>query len=136
MILFSARSRWVTMAGHSPLDPEEWEKVLGQMLRYHQNISDEIRDIIIKIRKEMKEELVPQAEERANYGKLVKQNIRSMWGLEYDIEDLQNKFAEQMGNIDLDNLTDDFVEDALLQSKPLQGVLHAIREKQKVPNVK
>ena len=55
-----------------------------------------------------------------------------MWGLEYEIEDLQKAFAQQLGDIDLANLTDDFVEDALLQSKPLQGVLQNIRLKQKV----
>ena len=35
------------------------------------------------------QDLVPNAEERSNYGKVVKQSIRSMWGLEYEIEDIQ-----------------------------------------------
>ena len=55
-----------------------------------------------------------------------------MWALEYEIEDLQQDFIKQLGNIDLENLTDDFVEEALLQSKPLQGVLWAIRKRQNV----
>ncbi len=80
----------------------------------------------------MKQELVPQAEERALYGKIVKSEIRSMWNLEYEILDLQDDFQKQLGSIDLDNLTDDFVEEALLQSKPLQSVLKAIRVRQKV----
>ncbi len=83
----------------------------------------------------MKEELVPVAEDRANYGKIVKQGIRSMWGLEYEIADLQKDFAKSIGCIDIDNLTDDFVEDVMIQSKPLQGILHAIRKKQKVRTV-
>ena len=35
------------------------------------------------------QDLVPNAEERSNYGKVVKQSIRGMWGLEYEIEDIQ-----------------------------------------------
>lgn len=115
----------------SPLDPLEWDKCLGQMVRYHKNISDEIRDIIATIRKEMKQELVPVAEDKATYGKLVKKNIRSMWALEYEIEDLQAAFNKELGAIDIDNLTDDFVEEALLHSKPLQSVLQNIRVRQK-----
>ena len=115
-----------------PLDPQEWDSVLGKMLRYHLNISEEIKVLITQIRKEMKPELVPVAEDRANYGKIVKKMIRSMWGLEYEIVDVQEAFAKQMGNIDINNLTDDFVEEMMLQSKPLQGILYAIREKQKV----
>ncbi len=80
----------------------------------------------------MKQELIPVAEERAVYGKKVKAGIRSMWALEYEIQDLQEDFAKQLGNIDLDNLTDDFVEEALLHSKPLQGILKAIRIRQRV----
>lgn len=62
------------MAG--PLNIAEWDSVLGKMLRYHFNIGEEIKALIIQIRKEMKEELVPVAEEKANYGKIVKQAIR------------------------------------------------------------
>ena len=55
-----------------------------------------------------------------------------MWSLEYEIEQLQEDFAKQMGSIDIKALTDDFIEDMLLQSKPLQGVLSAIRSRQRV----
>jgi len=94
----------------------------------------EIRDLILKIRAEVNttgQDLVPTAEERSNYGKVVKQSIRGMWGLEYEIEDIQVEFAKSIGEIDLSNLTDDFVEDVMLQSKPLQSILHAIRKRQK-----
>jgi len=40
--------------------------------------------------------------------------------------------GKQMGSIDIKALTDDFIEDMLLQSKPLQGVLSAIRNRQRV----
>ena len=40
------------------------------------------------------QDLVPTAEERSNYGKTVKQSIRSMWGLEYEIEDIQECRSE------------------------------------------
>lgn len=82
----------------------------------------------------MREELVPTAEDRANYGKVVKQSIRGMWVLEYEISDIQKDFATSIGNVDINNLTDDFVEDVMLQSKPLQGILSAIRKRQKVIN--
>ena len=52
--------------------------------------------------------------------------------MEYEIEQLQEDFAKQMGSIDIKALTDDFIEDMLLQSKPLQGVLSAIRNRQRV----
>eukprot|EP00095_Tigriopus_kingsejongensis_P009508 maker-scaffold624_size122968-snap-gene-0.17 protein:Tk09508 transcript:maker-scaffold624_size122968-snap-gene-0.17-mRNA-1 annotation:"GA24356" len=113
------------------LDTEEWDRTLGKMLRYHFNIGEEIRILIQQIRKEMKEELVPVAEDRANYGKIVKMKIREMWGLEYEICDIQEKFLENLGSIDLNNLTDDFVEEVMLQSKPLQGILMEVRQKQK-----
>jgi hypothetical protein len=113
------------------MDPVEWEECLGKMLRHHFNIGEELKALIIQIRKEMKEELVPLAEERATYGKLVKQSIRAMWGLEYEIAEIQKDFATSIGNIDINNLTDDFVEDVMLQSKPLQGILAAIRTRQK-----
>ena len=60
------------MAG-SPLDTAEWDLVLAKMLRYHFNIGEELKQLIIQIKKEMKEELVPTAEDKANYGKIVKQ---------------------------------------------------------------
>jgi len=116
------------------LDLEEWDECLCKMLKYHSNISMEIRDLILKIRAEVNttgQDLVPTAEERSNYGKIVKQSIRGMWGLEYEIEDIQVEFAKSIGKIDLANLTDDFVEDVMLQSKPLQSILHAIRRRQK-----
>jgi len=116
------------------LDLQEWDECLGKMIRYHSNISREIRDLILKIRAEVNttgQDLVPTAEERSNYGKTVKQSIRSMWGLEYEIEDIQVEFAKSIGEIDLSNLTDDFVEDVMLQSKPLQSILHAIRKRQR-----
>lgn len=65
------------MAGQRhTLDQHEWETVLGKMVRYHLNIGEEIKNLIIQIKKEMKQDLVPVAEDRANYGKLVKQGIR------------------------------------------------------------
>merc|ERR1719414_28315 len=52
--------------------------------------------------------------------------------MEYEIEQLQEDFAKQMGSIDIKTLTDDFIEEMLLQSKPLQGILGAIRDRQRV----
>ena len=56
--------------GNQPLDLEEWDQVLGKMHRLHDNIQNEVAHIIQTIRKEMKQELVPTAEDRANYGKV------------------------------------------------------------------
>jgi len=120
------------MSGHQvPLDTAEWETVVGKMLRYHDNISKEIGAMVIKIKQEMNSEMVPVAEEKANYGKVVKAAIRSMWALDYEIEDIQKEFLKMVGGIDINNLTDDFVEDVMLQSKPLQGILMGIRNRQK-----
>jgi len=113
------------------LDLSEWDLVLAKMHRYHANIQQEVGIIVQTIRKEMKSELVPLAEEKANHGKIVKQAIRSLWALEYEIEDIQTEFAKGIGSIDIAHLTDDFVEDVMLQSKPLQGILMAIRIRQK-----
>lgn len=113
------------------LDLEEWDLVLSKMHRYHANIQQEVAIIVQTIRKEMKSELVPLAEEKANHGKVIKQAIRGLWALEYEIEEIQTEFAKGIGSIDINNLTDDFVEDVMLQSKPLQGILMAIRLRQK-----
>merc|ERR1712119_56638 len=113
------------------LDLEEWELVLSKMHRHHANIQEEVAVIVQTIRKEMKSDLVPLAEEKANYGKIVKTDVRELWSLEYEIEEIQTEFAKGIGSIDIAELTDDFVEDVMLQSKPLQGILMAIRLRQK-----
>ena len=79
----------------------------------------------------MRPELIPLAEEKANYGKLVKTAVREMWGLEYEVDELQSKFSESIGVMDLDNMDVDFIEDMMLKSKPLQSVLNDIRNRQK-----
>merc|ERR1712113_235998 len=123
----SVRGLTGTKMAKQVLDLEEWDLVLAKMHRYHSNIQQEVGIIVQTIRKEMKSELVPLAEEKANHGKIVKQAIRSLWALEYEIEDIQTEFAKGIGSIDIAHLTDDFVEDVMLQSKPLQGILMAIR---------
>jgi len=112
------------------LDLEEWDLVLSKLHRYHANIQQECGIIVKTIRAEMKSELVPLAEEKANHGKVVKAQIRELWSLEYEIEEIQTEFAKGIGSIDIGALTDDFVEDVMLQSKPLQGILMAIRLRQ------
>jgi hypothetical protein len=113
------------------LDLEEWDLVLAKLHRYHANIQQECGIIVQTIRKEMKSELVPLAEEKATHGKVVKKQIRDLWALEYEIEEIQTEFAKGIGSINIEELTDDFVEDVMLQSKPLQGILMAIRLRQR-----
>merc|ERR1719204_2919762 len=71
------------------------------------------------------------AEDKSNFGKIVKRAIREMWALEYEVDELQHKFADSIGKMDLDNLDVDFIEDMMLESKPLQSVLNDIRNRQK-----
>ena len=56
--------------------------------------------------------------------------FREMWSLEYEVDELQHKFADSIGTMDLDNLDVDFIEDMMLKAKPLQSVLNVIRGKQ------
>merc|ERR1712112_579812 len=112
------------------LDLEEWALVLSKMLRFHFNISEDIKKIVQTIRVEMKPELIPLAEEKSNFGKVVKKAIREMWALEYEVDELQSKFSESIGTLDLDNLDVDFIEDMMLKAKPLQGILNDIRGRQ------
>merc|ERR1711955_148502 len=119
------------MGDHIMLDLEEWALVLNKMLRFHFNLSEEIKAVVQAIRTEMKPELIPMAEEKANFGKVVKRAIREMWSLEYEVDELQHKFADSIGKMDLDNLDVDFIEDMMLKSKPLQSVLNDIRNRQK-----
>jgi hypothetical protein len=121
----------MVVAAKPVLDLEEWDLVLAKLLRFHANIQQECGIIVQTIRKEMKSELVPLAEEKATHGKIVKASIRELWALEYEIEEIQTEFAKGIGSIDIEHLTDDFVEDVMLQSKPLQGILMAIRLRQK-----
>merc|ERR1712106_292241 len=118
------------MGDHILLDLEEWALVLNKMLRFHFNISEEIKQVVQAIRTEMKSELIPLAEEKATFGKVVKKAIREMWALEYEVDELQHKFADSIGTMDLDNLDVDFIEDMMLKAKPLQSVLNVIRGKQ------
>merc|ERR1712189_6557 len=60
------------------------------------------------------------AEDKSNFGKIVKRAIREMWALEYEVDELQHKFADSIGKMDLDNLDVDFIEDMMLKAKPLQ----------------
>merc|ERR1712018_753996 len=112
------------------LDLEEWALILNKMLRYHYNISEEIKAVVQSIRAEMRPELIPLAEEKANFGKSVKTAVRDMWSLEYEVDGLQSKFSESIGTLDLDNLDVDFIEDMMLKAKPLQSVLNDIRVRQ------
>merc|ERR1711939_858908 len=118
------------MGDHIMLDLEEWALVLNKMLRFHFNLSEEIKAVVQATRTEMKPELVPLAEEKANFGKVVKKAIREMWSLEYEVDELQHKFADSIGKMDLDNLDVDFIEDMMLKAKPLQSVLNDIRNNQ------
>merc|ERR1712178_235478 len=70
------------------------------------------------------------AEDKSNFGKIVKRAIREMWALEYEVDELQHKFADSIGKMDLDNLDVDFIEDMMLKAKPLQSVLNDIRGRQ------
>merc|ERR1712110_395434 len=92
------------MGDHIMLDLEEWALVLSKMLRFHFNVSEDIKKIVQTIRVEMKPELIPLAEEKSNFGKVVKKAIREMWALEYEVDELQ--------------------------TKPLQSVLNCIRNRQ------
>merc|ERR1712121_285827 len=118
------------MGDHIMLNLEEWASVLNKMLKFHFNISEEIKAVVQAIRTEMKPELIPLAEEKSNFGKVVKKAIREMWSLEYGVDDLQHKFADSIGGMDLDNLDVDFIEDMMLKAKPLQSVLNCIRNRQ------
>jgi len=122
------------MAGQPLLDPEEWDLVIDKMVRLHDNLQTEIVLLVAEIKKEMNKEgssLVPSAETKSTFGKQVKADIRKMWYVEYEIADLQEEFAKEMGSFDTTNMTVDFVEDVLIKSKPLQTVLMGIRKKQK-----
>merc|ERR1712127_257299 len=118
------------MGDHLMLDLDEWALVLSKMLRFHFNVSEDIKKIVQTIRVEMKPELIPLAEEKSNFGKAVKSAIREMWALEYEVDELQTKFSESIGTMDLDNLDVDFIEDMMLKAKPLQSVLNCIRARQ------
>ena len=61
------------MAGALPIDPEEWDLVIDKLVRFHDNIQLEIRELIAKIKQEMNgvgSSLVPSAEEKSNFGKV------------------------------------------------------------------
>jgi len=122
------------MAGALPIDPEEWDLIIDKLVRFHDNIQLEIKELINKIKQEMNglgSSMVPIAEQKAEYGKEIKADVRRMWYLEYEIADLQEEFAKEMGSFDTENMTVDFIEDMLIKSKPLQIVLLGIRRKQK-----
>ena len=61
------------MAGALPIDPEEWDLVIDKLVRFHDNIQLEIKELINKIKQEMNglgSSMVPLAETKAEYGKV------------------------------------------------------------------
>merc|ERR1711872_353730 len=92
----------LNMGDHELLDLQEWALILNKMLRYHFNISEDIKQVVQSIRTEMRPELIPLAEEKANFGKLVKTAVREMWGLEYEVDELQSKFSDSIGTMGVD----------------------------------
>ena len=61
------------MAGALPIDPEEWDLVIDKLVRFHDNIQLEIKELINKIKAEMNglgSSMVPLAETKAEYGKV------------------------------------------------------------------
>merc|ERR1719190_175418 len=60
------------------------------------------------------------AEDKSNFGKIVKRAIREMWALDFEVDELQHKFADSIGKMDLDNLDVDFIEDMMLKAKPAE----------------
>merc|ERR1711997_1181902 len=78
------------------MDPEAfitlWDLTIDKMVRFHDNISTEVQQLIITIQKTRDGEgnkMVPMAEEKAAFGKKIKADIRAMWSMEYEIEQLQ-----------------------------------------------
>merc|ERR1711971_1297221 len=108
----------IIMGDHILLDLNEWALILNKMLRYHYNISEEIKTVVQSIRTEMRPELIPLAEEKANFGKEVKTAVRDMWGLEYEVDGLHSQFSESIGAMDLDNMDVDFIEDMMTKYGP------------------
>merc|ERR1711974_247115 len=107
---------------------------MDKLVRFHDNIQLEIAELIRKIKLEMNgvgSTMVPIAEDKSNFGKQLKADIRRMWYLEYEIADLQEEFAKEMGSFNAVSMDVDFIEDMLIKSKPLQTVLLGIRKKQK-----
>merc|ERR1712172_64519 len=93
------------MGDHILLDLEEWALVLSKMLRFHFNVSEDIKKIVQTIRVEMKPELIPLAEEKSNFGKVLKKAIREMWALEYELEDVKKLYADQIKDLEVMKVT-------------------------------
>ena len=63
------------MAGALPIDPEEWDLVIDKLVRFHDNIQLEIKELVNKIKQEMNglgSSMVPLAEEKSIYGKVTR----------------------------------------------------------------
>ena len=68
------------MAGALPIDPEEWDLIIDKLVRFHDNIQLEIKELINKIKQEMNglgSTMVPIAEQKAEYGKVSYSFFRS-----------------------------------------------------------
>merc|ERR1712115_665196 len=94
-----------TMGGsdHIMLDLEEWSLVLNKMLRLHYNISEEIKALVKAIRTEMKPELIPMAEEKSNFGKIVKRAIRDRQITK--LEEIKKSYGEAIKDLEAVQVT-------------------------------
>merc|ERR1712180_125860 len=120
--------------GGDILDLEEWANVRNKMIKYHENITSEVKGMVVEMMTAFKPELMGKAETLSKLGQVIEVVIAEMLKLEEEVATLEKQFQGFVGcswsDLDLENLDVDFIEDLMLRAKPTNAILAEIRARQ------
>merc|ERR1712121_555716 len=120
--------------GGDILDLEEWTNVRNKMIKYHENITSEVKGMVVEMITAFKPELMGKAETLSKLGQVIEVAIGEMLKLEEEVTALEKQFQGFVGcswaDLDLENLDVDFIEDLMLRAKPTNAILQDIRNRQ------
>jgi len=116
------------------LDLDEWDEVRDKMHKFHDNITEEVKDIVKEMMSSFRPELMLTAEKQSRLGQEVMAAIDGIWTLEEEIKVIEDKFQGFVGcswdQLDIENVDVDFIEDLMLRAKPMNDKLSEVRDRQ------
>ena len=122
------------MAGEDMLDLGEWAEVRDKLHRFHTDITDRVKAIVMEMMTAFKPELMVTAEQESKRGQEVEAVIETMWVLEDECAVMEDKFQGFVGcswdELDIENVDVDFIEDLMLRAKPMNEGLADVRARQ------
>merc|ERR1719500_669422 len=111
-----------------------WAEVRDKLHRFHTDITDRVKAIVMEMMIAFKPELMVTAEQESRRGQEVEAVIETMWVLEDECAVMEDKFQDFVGcswdELDIENVDVDFIEDLMLRAKPMNDKLSEVRDRQ------